>query len=216
METSSHVFGTKRSCGICLCMCILSDVIILAIYWNRLGEAICNPIIAIIRSLKESNSSAIQDSDEPAVGRMIYHFLGSLLYIAYTFINIIVLTNTIVQLYYLKRSISWNPSKYRFLRPFIFAESQLSKCYFITVMALLLLICMDDVLISHTVGYKLPFNELSLEVVRQLTMLAYQAMGHVINTLFFGTQKSYKKTQKVQTNASHKKTIATKNVEDML
>ena len=186
--TSNHIFGTKRKCGICLCICIFSDIIILAIYWNKIGDAIRNPFIAIINSLEQKNSNEAQQwgDDKPDVGRIIYHFGGTLLYVGYTSMNIILLMNNIVGLYYLNRTSSWNPNHNRFLRPFIFKlKGRFGKAYFMMVIVLHLIICMDDVLISHTIGYKLPFNELCMEILRQLTMLAYKAMSHVINSLFF-------------------------------
>ena len=171
--------GTKRRCGISLCVCILSDLIILAIYWPRIGDALKNPFIAIIESLEPTHNfteekNVSQDSNvslpkinssttdywnvqnKPGVARMLYHFVATLLYLGYTIVNIIILTNTIAKLYYKIEDLSIVSRKYKILRPFIFdAKSRLARWYFILVIFLHLLICMDDVLISHTVGFKL-------------------------------------------------------------
>ena len=206
-------FGTKRRCGISLCICIFSDFIILAIYWSRIGEALQSPVLAIIESLETDdpkehaetikwydNGSAIilqqnnssppkpwwDTAENPSVGRIIYHFAGALLYIGYTSMNIIIILNTIIRLCYMDRNLSWNPPKYKILQPFLFdMKGKMARWYFVTVILLHLIVCMDDILISHAVGYKLPFNELFLEIVRQITMLIYKAIGHVINSLFF-------------------------------
>jgi hypothetical protein len=206
-------FGTKRRCGISLCICIFSDFIILAIYWSRIGEALQNPVVAIIKSLEKDypreqaetiqsydNGSAIilqqnnssspkpwwDAAENPSVGRIIYHFAGALSYIGYTLMNTIIILNTIIRLCYMDRNLSWNPPKYKILQPFIFdMKGKMARWYCVTVLLLHLIICMDDILISHAVGYKLPFNELFLEIVRQITMLIYKAIGHVINSLFF-------------------------------
>ena len=121
-------FGTKRRCGVALCICIFTDLIILAIYWNRIGDALENPVRAIIKSvgkdpkgpaeiikwnnngsseiLPQNDSSTTRpwwDTDEnPSVGRLLYHFAGALLYICYTSMNSIILLNTIARIYYIE------------------------------------------------------------------------------------------------------------------
>ena len=198
-------FGTKRRCGIALCTCIVSDLIILILYWSRIGDALQNPFIAIIESLKNESNTTIhflnnslsrntsngntyfEYRDTPTVGRMIYHFAGTVLYIGYTCMNIKILVNAIIKFYYMHHTIpTWNPLDYRVLQPFIFdCKGRMAKWYFLTVIVLHLIICMDDVLIRHAIGFKLPFNELCLEIIRQFTNLAFKAIGHVINSLFF-------------------------------
>ena len=213
-EREPGPLGTRKRCGIALCICIFSDLIILGIYWTRIGDALQNPFHAIIESLHQNDTQSESDAlqtkyanasihingsdpnqdhvgidrpQPPKVGRMVYHFAATIMYLCYTTMNIIILTNTIFKLYYMKHATpSWNPSSYRILRPFIFdVNSRIARWYFVAVIFLHLIICMDDVLISHTVGFRLPFNELSLEIIRQLTTLTYKAIGHVVNSLFF-------------------------------
>ena len=201
-------FGTKRRCGICLCICIVSDFIILAIYCTRIGDALQNPVLAIIESLEEGyakeqgeiikwyyNGSTVilqqnnaspfkpwwDKGERPSVGRIIYHFAGALLYIGYTLMNTKIIINTITRLYYMDRNLVWNRPKHKILQPFIFdMKGKMAQWYFVTVVLLHLLVWMDNMLISHAVGYHLPFNELFLEIGWQITMLIYKANGDVI------------------------------------
>ena len=206
---SLGLLGTKRRCGISLCVYIVSDFIILCIYWSRIGDALKNPIIAIIESLEpkyeqtearnvpQYSNSSLQninsstpvywdEDDRPGVGRMIYHFAATLLYLAYMSVNILILSTTIIKLHYRIENFSTATKENRFLRIFIFdVKSRLARWYFITVILLHMIICMDDMLISHSVGFKLPFNDLCLEIIRQLTILMWKAVGHVIHSLFF-------------------------------
>ena len=206
---SLGLLGTKRRCGISLCVYIISDFIILCMYWSRIGDALKNPILAIIESLdpkyeqtearnvpQYSNSSVQNinsstpvywdEDDRPGVGRMTYHFAATLLYLAYMSVNILILSTTIIKLHYRIENFSTATKENRFLRIFIFdVKSRLARWYFITVILLHMIICMDDMLISHSVGFKLPFNDLCLEIIRQLTILMWKAVGHVIHSLFF-------------------------------
>ena len=206
---SIGLLGTKRRCGICLCVCIISDFLVLVIYWSRIGDALKNPFIAIIESLQPDhgfaeainlpqhlNASAQtiktnatdywDENNRPGVGRMIYHFGATLLYLGYTSVNLMILSNTLIKLCYRIDEFSQTTRENKLLRFFIFyGKSRLARWYFVTVIILFLLICMDDVLISHSIGYKLPFNELTLEIIRLLTIQMYLAVSHIINSLFF-------------------------------
>ena len=97
-----------------------------------------------------------------------------------------IVSNTIIKLHYRIKEFSQTTRENKFLQFFIFnGKSRLARWYFVSVIILHLLICMDDVLISHSVGYKLPFNELCLEIIRLVTIQIYLAVGHIINSLFF-------------------------------
>merc|ERR1719422_2732528 len=92
-------------------------------YWSRIGDALKNPFIAISKSLHPDhevaeamdlshhlNASAQtiktnatdywDENNRPGVGRMIYHFGATLLYLGYTSVNLMILSNTITKLYY--------------------------------------------------------------------------------------------------------------------
>ena len=120
---SLGLLGTKRRCGICLCVCIISDFLVLGIYWSRIGDALKNPFIAISESLQSDhefveainlsqhlNASAQtiktnttdywDENNRPGVGRMIYHFCATLLYLGYTSVNVVILLNTIIKVLY--------------------------------------------------------------------------------------------------------------------
>ena len=192
---SLGLLGTKRRCGISLCVFIISDFIILCIYWSRIGDALKNPILAIIESLEPeyeqtearsvpqysnlslqninaTTSKYWDENNRPGVGRMIYHFTATLLYLAYMSVNILILSNTVVRLHYRIEDFSSTTKENSFLRIFIFdVKSRLARWYFFSVIFLHLVICMDDMLISHSVGFKLPFNDLCLEIIRQITRL---------------------------------------------
>ena len=206
---SLGLLGTKRRCGICLCVCIISDFLVLGIYWSRIGDALKNPFIAISESfqsdhefveainlsqhlnasaqtIKTNTTDYWDENNRPGVGRMIYHFCATLLYLGYTSVNVMILSNTIIKLHYRIKEFSQRTRENKFLQFFIFdGKSRLARWYFVSVIILFLLICMDDVLISHSIGYKLPFNELCLEIIRVGTVQMYLAVGHIINSLFF-------------------------------
>ena len=201
---SLGLLGTKRRCGISLCVYIVSDFIILCIYWSRIGDALKNPIIAIIESLEpkyeqtearnvpQYPNSSLQninsstpvywdEDDRPGVGRMIYHFAATLLYLAYMSVNILILSTTIIKLHYRIENFSTATKENRFLRIFIFdVKSRLARWYFITVILLHMIM-----LPFNLPSIQLPFNDLRLEIIRQLTILMWKAVGHVIHSLFF-------------------------------
>ena len=197
----------KRRCGITVCVCIVTDFIILILYWRKIVDALRNPFLAMFESLGQKNLNEQYDifqhfhkidlsrnnsnenpgwvhKDTPTVGRMIYHFGGAVMYIGYTSMNIKLLMNVIIKLYYMNRPApSFNPADYRTLRPFIFdCQGRMEYCYGMTLVVLHILIFLDEIIFSSAVGLKLPFNELFLW---GLTTLAYQAIGQGIKSIFF-------------------------------
>ena len=161
----------KRRCGITVCVCIVTDFIILILYWRKIVDALRNPFLAMFESLGQKNLNEQYDifqhfqktdlsrnnsnenpgwvhKDTPTVGRMIYHFGGAVMYIGYTSMNIKLLINVIIKLYYMNRPApSLNPADYRILRPFIFdCQGRMEYCYGMTLVVLHILIFLDEIM----------------------------------------------------------------------